>query len=370
MKATTAHQQSPARIDRILAQYGQMRLKLPEASLMKRALTMIAERHSLERLKSDVVSLISTATLLCAAVSASSLLRSELYILKLIQEFQLQYAMLCAVGLLVALSARRKRLAGSATLGLLLSGVYTAPYVLPKGPVDPNLVATPIRLLAANVRTENVHSADLVATVEDLKPDVAVFTETDETWISALDSIRTLLPYSHALPREDNFGLVVFSRFPLDETLPLTGPGITTPTLVVKLRLSYQTLSLIAVHPLPPADANLAELRDRQLQEISRFIKTRSTPWIVMGDLNTTPWSAAGRQFLRSADLEEARKGFGPLATWPSFLGPFGIPLDHILLSRNLVASEVYTVPIRGSDHLGLFAVAHVPDTKSEFALP
>ena len=77
---------------------------------------------------------------------------------------------------------------------------------------------------------------------------------------------------------------------------------------------------------------------------------------VVIGDLNTTMWGENYRRLIEITGLANVRKGFGVLPSWPDFL-PFAmIPLDHCLVSGDLLASDVRLGRDIGSDHMPLIA--------------
>ena len=49
--------------------------------------------------------------------------------------------------------------------------------------------------------------------------------------------------------------------------------------------------------------------------------------------------------------MSDGRRGFGIKATWPSILGPFGIPIDHCLVSDDVIVEDFRLGPSAGSDH-------------------
>jgi endonuclease/exonuclease/phosphatase (EEP) superfamily protein YafD len=49
--------------------------------------------------------------------------------------------------------------------------------------------------------------------------------------------------------------------------------------------------------------------------------------------------------------LRDTRAGFGIQASWPTQIPPLGIPLDHCLVSPELVVLDRRLGPAVGSDH-------------------
>jgi hypothetical protein len=50
-----------------------------------------------------------------------------------------------------------------------------------------------------------------------------------------------------------------------------------------------------------------------------------------MGDLNVSPFSPHFQALLSGGNLKSAAQGFGWQPTWPTFLPPAGIQIDHAL---------------------------------------
>ena len=77
-------------------------------------------------------------------------------------------------------------------------------------------------------------------------------------------------------------------------------------------------------------------------------------PLVLIGDFNCTPWSPAFRKLVSYSGLRDSRRGLGVQPTWPSPFGPFGIPIDHALVSKDLHVIDRSVGPQVGSDHRGI----------------
>ncbi len=83
-----------------------------------------------------------------------------------------------------------------------------------------------------------------------------------------------------------------------------------------------------------------------------RMVTTAKRAAMVLGDLNTSPWSPSFRDLLKMGRLKDTRVGVGNQASWPAHFGMFGIPIDHFLINDQLVAHRRHIVrTFRGSDH-------------------
>ena len=75
---------------------------------------------------------------------------------------------------------------------------------------------------------------------------------------------------------------------------------------------------------------------------------------MVVGDLNTSPWSPVFHDLLRASGLRDGRAGHGIQPTWPSLFPLLWTPIDHCLVSRGLIVQRFQRGPYVGSDHFPL----------------
>ena len=89
------------------------------------------------------------------------------------------------------------------------------------------------------------------------------------------------------------------------------------------------------------------EARNRQLDDAVYLLEDITDPLVVLGDFNETPWSPALCRFAEELDLH----GFNVAATWPVWYEFAGIPIDHALISNELLFSRIEIGPNIASDH-------------------
>jgi endonuclease/exonuclease/phosphatase (EEP) superfamily protein YafD len=66
-------------------------------------------------------------------------------------------------------------------------------------------------------------------------------------------------------------------------------------------------------------------------------------------------WSPWYRRLRAETRLTNARRGFGVMASWPAYLPPvMRLPIDHCLVSDELIVTDCRLGPAFGSDHLPL----------------
>ena len=194
--------------------------------------------------------------------------------------------------------------------------------------------------------------------------DIVVPQEIDSRWLTELEPLKASMPLVKAVPRDDNFGIGIWSRVPLGNLREIESGPFGVPTLTAECEVAGRKLLIVATHPVPPANAEGAAARDAQLSELAGLVAQSSIPVIVIGDLNVTPWAPAYRRFAQTTGLRNTRQGFGIIPTWPAQFRWFGIPLDHCLASPELAARDIRAAPSIGSDHFPLIVDLIVPAAK------
>ena len=204
--------------------------------------------------------------------------------------------------------------------------------------------------MSANVRTSNRNYERFLKAVRAADPDVLLVMEIDEGWLQALEAIRDDYPHGTSAPRPDNFGIGLLSKLPVDEQEIKYVGSAGVPSIQARLKVGDGTVGVVGTHPLPPIGKN-STLRNEQLSATADLVAGMDGPVIVAGDLNATPWSPFFRRLLDRSGMRDSRRGFGVQATWPSSLGPAGIPIDHVLVSDEVYVKDRQVGPTFGSDH-------------------
>jgi endonuclease/exonuclease/phosphatase (EEP) superfamily protein YafD len=168
------------------------------------------------------------------------------------------------------------------------------------------------------------------------------------------------------VPRGGGSGIALYSRFFLERLTINLPEGDARPGLMVRLDIEGSVVSLLTIHTRAPLRRGHFERRNKVLAASTVLVKSLSSPKILAGDLNTTPWSPYYHCLVKETNLVDARKGFGLLTSWPTFLhfGWLMIPIDHCLVSKDIRVIKAQTGERIGSDHLPLIIAMEIPITQ------
>lgn len=282
------------------------------------------------------------------------------WVLELANHFRVQYLWGAGIGLILLLMAKSWRWSLIAAMCVALNAFYVLPWFFP-APVK--VAGTRLKLLQANVEHDNVQYEKLLALVKEEAPDIASFQEVDEDWAAQLTPLKEIFPYTKIEAQELGGGLALFSKIKL-ETAEKDELGLSwRPGIQASFKLENTLVRLLLIHPPTPTEAINFPPRNQQLQAATERLQSWPAPKILMGDLNDTMWSSYHSPILQQANMMNARRGQGIVPSWPAWLvfKPLMIPIDHCLVSPEIIIVSVKAGKNIGSDHLPLVVELIVP---------
>jgi endonuclease/exonuclease/phosphatase (EEP) superfamily protein YafD len=275
------------------------------------------------------------------------------WFLDLFSHFRVQYcAGLGLVALLLAVS-RQYRLSAIFGFFAMINLALIMPFYFGKADVPP-FSGNPIRLMLANVNNSSGNPETVNLAIQSIKPDILVLEEVNAHWLLKLNPSLTNYAYSQTEPREDNFGIALYSRFPLTNAQIVFIGDAEVPSVFAEIATPQGICAVLATHPPPPGGSELSQLRNGQLAELPSWTRRTSQPILLAGDLNVTPWNPYFKRLLRNSGLSNSMQGRGIQTSWPTSFPPLRIPLDHCLHSPEIKIVQRTIGPHVGSDHFPL----------------
>ncbi|MBI4341783.1 MAG: endonuclease/exonuclease/phosphatase family protein [Candidatus Omnitrophica bacterium] len=294
---------------------------------------------------------LAVLVLLASLGTVAGFLGRVWWLFELACHFRAHYFTVLAAGTLASTAGQRYDEAiVSGLLALANAGSILALY-LPRQPARPDHRRT-VRVWLLNVNFHSRAYGRTLQAIHDADPDLIVLMEVSRTWMEALRPLQARYPHGSHLILERGFGIALFSRVPLTRVeIRSVGPA-DLPSVIAHLVVEGHPLTLIGTHPLAPQSAQFTRLRDEQMLELARLAASQADAVMLAGDFNTTSWSTAFAEVLKVSGLRDSRLGFGLQPTWPAWLAPLRIPIDHALVSPQLIVRRRRVGPHVGSDHL------------------
>ena len=293
------------------------------------------------------------ALLAACAFTLTGFLGRWNWLLELTSHFRVQYAVVLLICLAYFLITKRRLLAGAALVFAITNIGFIVPWYFPdarsSNPGRP--IAGKLKILLMNVHTENDRYERTARVIKVVNPDVLALQEISRRWLSALDPVLADFPSQEYVPRWDNFGIGVFSRTPFQDVSVEYHGSAWVPSIVARIVVGDQPVTILCTHPVPPGTPKYSAMRNEQLDAVAALRDEFGGNLILVGDLNMSPWSPYFKPFLSGMNLRDTRQGYGIQPSWPAFMPLLWIPLDHCLVSENIITLDRRIGRRTGSDH-------------------
>lgn len=210
--------------------------------------------------------------------------------------------------------------------------------------------------LAVNVKVKNEGYTQIAAQIERIDPDILFLMETDERWVSELQTVIDAYPHTQTHPQPEAFGMVFASRVPVEKSAIVENTYRDTPTLYATVRpADGRLVEFIGLHPKPPLPGWNTEERDENIVNAGTQTPDRLPDAIVMGDFNDVPWSRTTSKLRDAGDWRDPRIGRGAYPTFPADYLFVGWPLDQIMVKGGVEVNAFEILPDNGSDHRAVY---------------
>lgn len=275
--------------------------------------------------------------------------------------FRLQYAVVLGA---LALAALALRLFPAAVAAAILTAINLG--VLMHAWAPPAAAASAsgktVEVLLANLEAGNDRYGRMAALVERTDADVVALNELSPDWARELEPSLEGYPYRKRALLGGAYGIGLYSRLPLEHAriarFPVAdGP----PTVVAELELAGEPVTFVLTHVHTPFAGSIHE---RQLQALAAARPEMNERLVVCGDFNAVPWSGPLGDLRAEAGLHGSSDALD--ASWPTWGGLLGVPLDDCLTSDGVAVVSRSRGPDIGSDHYPLIVELAVPPGGSD----
>ena len=297
-----------------------------------------------------------------ALVSLLACFSNKTFIFELLSHFRLHYLWSSAVLLVVSVVLKQYLVAGISIILILFNGSIILPWYLavePKSTADQ--LSRDLKVVFSNVQRSNQRYADVISMVKRESADIVVLEEVNDHWISKLAPLESDYPNKILLPKENHFGIAIYSLYPLSNVQEMYTTHVDIPSVIATADIDGVNINIVATHPPPPMSPVGLAIRNAQLEALGRVIADLEGPTVLIGDLNITMWSWYYQELERQSNLRNARYGFGIGNTWPTNWYLPKIPIDHVLISDHIIVKNMQVLKSVGSDHLPIAAELSIP---------
>jgi endonuclease/exonuclease/phosphatase (EEP) superfamily protein YafD len=299
-----------------------------------------------------LIGLLQAAAVLTVVISLLTALGLPNHLLDLFSHFRLQYFVVSVLLFLTFALLHHYGYASALLVTALLNGFFIIGWYMPHS--GDREGSEQLVLMHANVLSSNDKYQRIIDLINTEDPDIIFLQEVTNDWVVGLVTLQQNYPYSYPQTRMGNFGIAVYSKIPFDTVGHVDSPPLNHPTIIATATVGIHKLTLISSHPTIPMGKRLYSARNLQLDSLLDLVQAADNPVVLLGDFNATVWDPHFRKLVDSTGLANARRGFGILPTWPTYM-PFAmIPIDHILVSESIVVTGMKTGKSIGSDHLPL----------------
>jgi endonuclease/exonuclease/phosphatase (EEP) superfamily protein YafD len=229
-------------------------------------------------------------------------------------------------------------------------GLFGAVPALPFWPQDADVNGTKLKVLQFNTYLHNRTPEKSAAWIAGNAPDVVMLQEvTEANTVRIRDALAALLPAHATCKFSGPFSVTVMSRHRKLQEGCVTGEGL----VWVQIDVGGKPVTAASIHTHWPYPFGQWAQVDKLTADLAKLPQ----PVILAGDFNAAPWSETVRRVARASGTELVP---GLRLTLRMARVPM-LPIDHILVSPGLSATDVRVGPVIGSDHLPVVAEIGLP---------
>jgi len=216
--------------------------------------------------KVSALGLLKAAFLLCFFISIISYFSPKYWAFELLSHLRLQYLLCIGASLIIFIVLKEKLYEWLALLALAVN-IYPLVQFYYAGVNREGLnegveKSQSIKLMLSNVLSSNNNYRALLEQVKVENPDVLILQEVTMRWLEHANNLNGVYPYTISQSREDNFGIALFSKFPLDQKDIANWGKFQLPSIETELVIGAKRIKLIATHPVPPLNKAYHQARN------------------------------------------------------------------------------------------------------------
>jgi endonuclease/exonuclease/phosphatase (EEP) superfamily protein YafD len=233
--------------------------------------------------------------------------------------------------------------------GFLVAQLWTPPSALKVSSKSPRL-----SILDMNLFYRNPHYEQIRREIARADADVVVVEELTSALLNGIKPALTKYPYQLSVPREDCYGIAIFSKYPFTrQDADALKMGISF-AIAADIKVGNEPVTICAIHTLPPLNEINQATNENMIKGLAQARNGFRQSTVLVGDLNATPFSHFFEKLLKTGNYIDSEQGFGLQCSWPVGGLCFVLPIDHVFVSPNIRVESRQLGQETGSDHFPL----------------
>jgi len=232
--------------------------------------------------------------------------------------------------------------------------------VLASPPANPTC-----RLVHINLDRDNQNFTRAIEYIDAQNADLIFLQEVTPQWLTQLQANLSRYQVAESVPLENSHGVAMLQPVERSPNFEVIGtqvvnlpPDSDRPMLAIAARWGEQEVAILSFHVIFPRDRGSSAFQQIEFNAAAQWSRTQqqqNREVILIGDFNSTPWSARFQRLLQESKLKNSQRGFGLQPTWiAGFPPPLSLPIDHCLHSLSLLTLKRAIGENIGSQHLPL----------------
>ena len=254
----------------------------------------------------------------------------------------------------------KKKVIASSLITIYFFSLLALSFKAPEISTHKNFDDITILQFNANYRNENLEKTILyLKSLNEQKsnaPDIVLIQEATVQAKNQLNELTKDYTYVIDDAQEGPYGMLIYSKIPIEHAVQHKFDLSWNKHTVLHLKTPKNKMPFVLyeLHATSPAHLAKIEQRELELKSIAEIISADKIKNVILvGDLNTTPYSPYFRTLEKISGLRNSMRGNYLWGSWPNFLPFFmRIPLDHVLVSQNMRITYRTVEMDLGSDHM------------------
>jgi len=316
-----------------------------------------SNRHVNTMIKAALSRLVESAVFF-GCLSLLAVLSHFFVVFDILSHFRIQYLVGLVPMFLVAILYRKSKSILLLSLIIAVHGytVVMAQLPMTHGTKTSTEVKTELRVMSVNILSSNRQFQKQIENILTIDPDVIAIQEYSHKWDTELGAALAAFKYQSVEPSDYNFGIALYSKYPIISGGPVNFTERQPPTVDVMIDVHGTEVRVMSIHPPPPVSQSVFDIRNEVMNSVAEIAREYTGPLVIAGDLNASQWSSHFSLMERKGRLSHTRRGNEWLPSWPSTSFILSVPIDHILVNDAVSVTAMHRGKSAGSDHYSIYA--------------